>query len=24
LKGAKLRTRPGYFAPLGPGSDPAR
>jgi Ca-activated chloride channel family protein len=24
LKGAKLRTRPGYFAPLGPGSDPTR
>jgi Ca-activated chloride channel homolog len=24
LKGARLRTRPGYFAPLAPGSDPAR
>jgi Ca-activated chloride channel family protein len=24
LKGVKLRTRPGYFAPLAPGSDPAR
>jgi Ca-activated chloride channel family protein len=24
LKGVKLRTRPGYYAPLGPGSDPAR
>jgi Ca-activated chloride channel family protein len=24
IKGAKLRTRPGYFAPLAPGSDPVR
>lgn len=24
IKGAKLRTRPGYFAPLPPASDPAR
>ena len=24
LKGVKLRTRPGYFAPLAPGSDPTR
>ena len=24
LKGVKLRTRPGYFAPLSPGSDPSR
>ena len=24
LKGVRLRTRPGYFAPLSPGTDPAR
>jgi len=24
LKGVRLRTRPGYFAPLSPSSDPAR